>query len=131
MVSPKDKTILIIEDEETILELFKFAIEREGFRTVTALNSFKALELVKVYRPALIILDMMLPGKSGLEVLKLLQTSGYVHIPIIITSGRMPHDTMDKISKFEVNVREFFRKPLDTDKLVEKIHSILGTEKEE
>lgn len=66
--------ILIVDDEPHIRELVKFSLEREGFTTVEAEDGLSCLELVSRDKPDLIILDIMLPGKDGLEVCRVLKT---------------------------------------------------------
>lgn len=123
----KDKLILIVDDDETVLELLKFTVENAGFRAALVNDGDKVIDEVEKNRPDLIILDMMLPGKSGIDLIKDLQVSKYIDIPVITFSGRFKSDFLWKLVQFEPNIKDYLVKPINVDQLVAKIHSILKT----
>jgi len=127
-INPSEKLVLIVDDDETVLEFLKFAVEREGFRTVLAADGDEALSQVKTVSPDLIILDMMLPKKGGFEVIKALQTHEHSRIPILVITGRFVDDNFKKMVQFESNVKEYIIKPVKPPFLLYKIHSLLGTQ---
>ncbi len=127
MAEPKDKTILIVEDDESIVEFLKFALEREGFRLDFARDGLFALRSVERNKPDLIVLDMMLPGKSGYEIIKSLQANEYRHIPILVATGKFADESFKNMIKFEPNVKEYIEKPVKLQILLYRIHSLLGT----
>ena len=65
--------LLLVDDEPNIIELAQMYLEREGFRTISASNGREALEAVEMHHPALIVLDVMLPERDGLEVCRMLR----------------------------------------------------------
>ncbi|OGS20644.1 MAG: hypothetical protein A3J83_08190 [Elusimicrobia bacterium RIFOXYA2_FULL_40_6] len=126
-IDPKEKLILIVDDDDTVVDFLKFAIERDGFRTETARNGDEAIAKAQSVKPDLIVLDMMLPQKAGYEVIKMLQTGQNWKIPIIVVSGRFIEDTFKNNILFEENVKEYLVKPIKSQFLLHKIHSLLGT----
>lgn len=127
---PSSKYILIVEDEETVLEFLSFYLTKQGFNVSTALDGNEALQKIKDKKPDLIILDIVLPKKSGYEILKLLQ-QGYKDIPVIVITGHSRDMETIMMFKLEPNVKEFFTKPVSPDLLVSKIHSLLNTKPKE
>jgi DNA-binding response OmpR family regulator len=82
-------TIAIIEDEPNIVELVKYNLDREGYRTVSAGNGRKGLELVRQELPDLVILDLMMPELDGISVCKQLRADAQTKsIPIIILTAK-------------------------------------------
>ena len=81
---PKDKTILVVDDDESVCDLLKFIVEKEGFKCFTAPDGRKALEEVEKSPPHLVLLDLMLPRYGGFEVLRRLQVGETARIPIKI-----------------------------------------------
>src|ERR1043165_9009790 len=85
---PKE-TILVIEAGPDIAEIIQYNFEREGYRVLTATNGEKGLDAARARRPALIILDLMLPGVDGIEGTKRLRSSPDPrHIPIVILTAK-------------------------------------------
>src|SRR5215210_1094485 len=80
------ETILIVDDEPTIVEVVALYLQREGFRVVTAADGTAALSMVEQQRPDLVVLDLMLPGLSGLEVTRRLRANSA--LPIIVLTAR-------------------------------------------
>ena len=70
----KPRSILIADDEPDILEIVSFNLQAEGYEVLTARNGNEAIEMAKFHNPDLIILDVMMPGKTGFEVCKILRT---------------------------------------------------------
>ena len=127
MTHPREKHILLVEDDSSVLDLLKFAFEREGFRIDTAMDGRKALSITRVNLPDLIILDMMIPQKSGFEVIKALQSTEHRDIPIIVITGRFDENAVRDMVQYETNVKEYLTKPLKINELVQKVHEILKT----
>ncbi|MEO6819692.1 MAG: response regulator, partial [Ginsengibacter sp.] len=71
---PENTTILIADDEPDILEIISFNLRSEGYNVLTANNGNEAVDLAVKYNPSLIILDLMMPGKTGIEVCKILRS---------------------------------------------------------
>lgn len=124
---PQDKLILIVDDDDGIRELLDVALKHDGFKTDKAPTGKDAIEKIKNNHYDMIILDLMLPGYGGFEILRELQIEGKSSIPVIIITGRyMDRSTKDMI-KMEPNVVEFVEKPIKINYLVSLVHTILKT----
>src|SRR5256885_16362912 len=80
------ETILIVDDEPTIVEVVELYLQREGFKVLTAADGAAALNAVQQQRPDLVVLDLMLPGMSGLDVTRQLRAGAA--LPIIMLTAR-------------------------------------------
>ena len=126
LAEPKDKLILIVDDDESILDLMQHVLSKEGFRIDRAADGQEALRKADALSPDMIILDFMLPGIGGFEVLKELQMAG-ASIPILVITGRHMERQNIGMIKQESNVREFMEKPLRPALLASTVHRILQT----
>ncbi|MBI4054905.1 MAG: response regulator [Elusimicrobia bacterium] len=124
---PKEKKILIVDDDESVLELLGFIVGKEGFQVATALDGVKALEAVEASPPDLILLDLMLPRYGGFEVLRRLQSGESSRIPIVVITGKYTDRSTVDLIRQESNVVEFFEKPLKPQVLTPLLHRILQT----
>ena len=120
------KKILIIEDDICVIDFLKYALEKEGFIINISADGIQGIKLIGKTAPDLIILDMMLPGKSGYEIIKILQAGEYNQIPIVIVTGRFAEDSYKKMLLDEPNVKEFIIKPIRIQFLLNSIYSILN-----
>ncbi|KAB0488058.1 Response regulator receiver domain-containing protein [Pseudomonas reinekei] len=117
-------TILIIDDEYLIADILSFALEDEGFLTVTAGSGTRALEILDREKPDLIITDFMMPGLTGLEFAEAVKAKDDLKtIPIILMSGAQAHLGNARSDLF-VSVLE---KPFNIDLVVSKVKDILNT----
>jgi len=124
---PADKLVLIVEDDESVGDLFFYVVRREGFRTEQASDGKEALEKAQLLRPSLILLDLMLPRLGGYEILRELQEGGTAGIPIVLASSRdMDSTTRDMLMR-EPNVKDFMQKPVKPQTLAARLHELLGT----
>ncbi|MEI8190238.1 MAG: response regulator, partial [candidate division NC10 bacterium] len=116
--------ILIVDDEENVLRMLGYALESEGHVVVTAQTGKDALAQVEAERPALIILDRMLPDISGVEVCRQLRgQSGTSDLPIIMLSAQA--QVADRISGLKAGADEYVTKPFDSDELVARVGGLL------
>jgi DNA-binding response OmpR family regulator len=120
-----EKLILLVDDEPHIIELEKMYLEREGFRTISAGNGVAAMEAVALQKPALMVLDIMLPELSGLEVCKKLREEDNP-IAIIMVTAR--DDDIDKILGLELGADDYLTKPFNPRELVARVKAILRRE---
>lgn len=127
LADPIEKLILLVDDDESLLDLMEHVVKKEGFRTDRATDGNEALKKSQALRPDLVILDFMLPGMGGYEVLRELQASGNGDIPIIVITGRHLDRKNIEMVRQESNVREFMEKPLRPAALAATIHNILRT----
>ncbi|MDX6769002.1 MAG: response regulator [Elusimicrobiota bacterium] len=124
---PADKLVLLVDDDESLLDLMDHVVKKEGFRTDRAADGHEALRKVEALNPDLVILDFMLPGMGGYEALRQLQALGFSSTPIIIVTGRqMDRQSVDMVRQ-ESNVREFMEKPVRPAALAAALHRILRT----
>jgi len=124
---PAEKLILIVDDDDSVMELFDFVARKEGFKTVKAASGEAAIETARLLRPALILLDLMLPKPGGFEVLRELQSDDTSDIPIVIITGRYLDRSTLELIKQEPNVRDFMEKPVDPQALAALLHTLLET----
>jgi two-component system phosphate regulon response regulator PhoB len=118
------KTILIIEDESALVELVAFNLEKEGYAPLVALDGTTGLEYALNKLPDLILLDLMLPGLSGLEVCKMLKnTDKTSKIPIIMLTAK--GEEIDRVVGFEVGADDYMVKPFSTRELILRIKAVL------
>lgn len=115
-------TILLVDDEPSIIQLAQMYIEREGFKTVSATDGEKALEAVTRLTPALVVLDVMLPKLDGFEVCRTLRARGNP-VPIIMLTAR--DEDIDKIIGLELGADDYLTKPFNPRELVARIKAIL------
>lgn len=123
----RDKTILIVDDDENIREILEVIVKKEGFRLESAVNGREGIEKAQKGNPNLILLDLMLPEVSGLEVLRLLQSWETRNIPIIVITGRYMDRSTAEMIRREPNVVEFMEKPIRPNTLGGVLHRILKT----
>ena len=116
------ETILLVDDEPSIIQLARMYIEREGFQVESAADGEKALEAVTKLRPALLVLDVMLPKLDGFEVCRALRGKGNP-IPIIMLTAR--DEDIDKIIGLELGADDYLTKPFNPRELVARIKAIL------
>jgi DNA-binding response OmpR family regulator len=114
--------ILLVDDEPSILQLARMYLERENFRVETAKDGESALEAVKLYRPALIVLDVMLPKLDGLEVCRRLRADDNP-VAIIMLTAR--DEDLDKILGLELGADDYLTKPFNPRELVARVKAIL------
>ena len=121
--------ILVVDDEQNIIEIVKFNLEREGYMVITAKDGITALQLARSEDPDLIILDIMLPEQDGLTVCRLLQQEQKTRgIPIIMVSAR--GDELDKILGLEMGADDYVTKPFSPRELVARVKARLRRSEE-
>jgi diguanylate cyclase (GGDEF)-like protein len=109
--------ILVVEDERVIADLLKDILEIEGYQTVSILNGEEAIQFALHETPQLIILDIMLPGIDGYEVIRRLREHPKsMHIPIIVLSAYCT--SSDRARAFDLGVDSYVTKPFDTGELL-------------
>ena len=119
-----EKTILIIEDEKDILELVKLYLEKEGFKTATALNGLDGLREARLASPDLIILDLMLPELDGIEVCRRIRSDPSTSsLPIIILTAKTQE--CDQIIGLELGADDYVTKPFSPRTLVARVRALL------
>jgi DNA-binding response OmpR family regulator len=112
---------VVVEDDPSISELLDLYLSREGFVVATAGEGAGALELVRNLHPTLMVLDLMLPDQSGLDVLKAVRA--FSPIPVIVLTAR---DTaQDKILGLELGADDYVTKPFNPGELLARVRAVL------
>lgn len=118
------KKILVVEDDMDIHNLIKNVIEKERYEVISAYSGTEAILLIEKNSIDLILLDLMLPGLSGEEVIKRIK-----NIPIIVISAKT--STEDKVNVLTIGANDYITKPFDTNELLARIKVQLRTNKRE
>jgi two-component system, OmpR family, phosphate regulon response regulator PhoB len=117
-------TILVVDDEIDIAELVALHLQREGLTALLAHDGLKAVSLAQEHKPDLIVLDLMLPGKSGISVLKDLRAEPRTsQIPVIMLTAKGALD--DRLMGFEMGVDDYVTKPFSPKELTLRILALL------
>ncbi len=122
VVSPaQTKTVLLVDDEPTLVATLKYNLEREGYRVVTAADGEQALTAARAERPELIILDLMLPVMDGLEVCRILRRE--TSQPILMLTAR--GEEVDKVVGLELGADDYVTKPFGMRELLARVRALL------
>ena len=113
--------ILIVDDEENICELLKMELELEGYNCMVAYDGPSAIDVFNDYSPNLLILDLMLPGMSGMDVCR--HISECHDVPIIMLTAKS--ETADKINGLEIGADDYITKPFETRELLARVHALI------
>src|SRR5690554_2469221 len=106
----EDPVVLVVEDEPDIRELMSYHLTKEGYVVLQAEHGREALQILKAEQPQLVLLDLMLPELSGIEVLKTIRyTWAMTDLPVIIVSART--DESDIIMGLELGADNYLSKP--------------------
>src|SRR5215831_7715607 len=130
-VTPERRKVLVIEDERDIRELVRVNLEAEGFQVLEAGDGELGLSLVKTERPAVVVLDLMLPGLSGLEVCRRIRAEeGSTRAPVVMLTARSSES--DKVVGLEIGADDYVTKPFSPRELAARVKALLrrayGTE---
>jgi two-component system OmpR family response regulator len=115
------ETILIVDDDPSLREVVRFALEREGFQTLQAGDGRQALELFAEHAPALVVLDIVMPELDGTEVCREIRRSSSA--PIVFLSSR--DEELDRILGLELGGDDYVTKPFSPRELVARVRAIL------
>jgi DNA-binding response OmpR family regulator len=114
------KKILVVDDEKKIVEIIRAYLEREGYQVIAAFDGKSALDMFRKQIPDLIILDLMLPEISGLDVCRTIRKDSQV--PIIMLTAK--DEVTDKIIGLEMGADDYVTKPFDAKELISRIRAI-------
>jgi DNA-binding response OmpR family regulator len=116
-------TILIIEDERSLVAILKQTLEQYGYKVITAENGFLGLKMFYQHKPDIIVLDIMLPLKDGYTLIQELRANDS-HTPVIFLTAKS--QTSDVIRGFDLGGTDYLRKPFVIDELLARIKSLLS-----
>lgn len=123
------KKILIIEDDKAFLETLTSSLETENFKIVSATDGEKGFQLACQEKVDLIILDLVLPSLSGIDICQKLREKGIMY-PIIMLSGKKKEE-IDKVLGLELGADDYLIKPFGTKELLARIRAVLRRSKPE
>ena len=118
--------VLLIEDEPNIIEAISFILTRDGWTVHTHSDGETAAERVRKIPPDLVILDVMLPGRSGYDILRDLRADPETrHLPVMMLTAR--GQTKDRELAEQLGVNHFMTKPFSNAEILEHVRSLAGT----
>ena len=120
------RRLLLVEDDPTLRRALSFNLTREGYEVTSAADGEAALEAARSDRLDLILLDVMLPGMSGVEVLRVLRREG-VSTPVIILSAK--GDEIDRVVGLQIGADDYVAKPFSRPELLARIEAVLRRER--
>ena len=112
------KTVLIVEDEQNIVDILSFNLEREGYDTLEAYDGTTGLQLALEQNPDLVLLDLMLPGMDGFEVCRRIRETGSA-VPILMLTAR--EEETDKVLGLELGADDYITKPFGMRELLARV----------
>ena len=112
------KTVLIVEDEKNIVDILRFNLQREGYRTLEAYDGKDGLDKAVSENPDLILLDVMLPQMNGFDVCRTLRAQGS-NVPVIILTAR--EEESDKVLGLEIGADDYITKPFSMRELIARV----------
>ena len=120
----QNANILVIDDNPDILETVSFALEQAGYQVYTAENGEDGLQLAKQHKPDLVLLDMMMPKRSGFLVIESLRKEHVEPIKIMMMTANegKRHESYAEL----LGVDEYLHKPFPMDKLIDRIEELLS-----
>jgi CheY-like chemotaxis protein len=123
------ETVLIVDDEAAIREIFTIYLEREGYKSIAVPGGRECLEHLKTERPDLILLDLMMEPMDGWEtLLAIRQHPPSIQIPVIVITGKQP--TPEEILQYGIFIEDFIMKPIDFELITRSFHRIIEKNKE-
>lgn len=115
--------ILIVDDEASVIEVVSLYLQREGFRVRSARNGTDALVALQAERPALVILDVMLPHIDGLTLIRRMRETPALDVPVIMLTARGRE--ADRISGLDLGADDYVTKPFSPAELVSRVKAVL------
>ena len=114
-------TILVVDDEQPIADILKFNLEKEGYQVICAFDGGKAVELAYAQNPDLILLDLMLPVKDGIDVCR--EVRSRLNTPIIMLTAK--DSEIDKVLGLEMGADDYVTKPFSTREILARVKAHL------
>jgi two-component system alkaline phosphatase synthesis response regulator PhoP len=123
MGSKQSQRVLVVDDEESILELLKYNLEKQGYEVKTALNGGKALDIARKFRPDLILLDIMMPNQDGVETCRQIrEIPELAQTFIIFLTARS--EEYSEVAAFDVGADDYITKPIKPRALMSRISAL-------
>lgn len=119
-----EKKILIIEDDELMIKILQFILKKEGYQLTIAKDGLSAIEKIPVILPDLILTDVMLPYKSGLEVINYVKAN-HGSIPVIVLSA-LGEEERTVVEAFKLGADDFVAKPFNPNELMLRVKRLIN-----
>ena len=123
-MASKNHTILLVDDEQDILKMLSYNIEKEGYKVYCAEDGEKAVELTKLHSPSLILMDLMMPKMDGIEACQIIRELPGIKQPLITFLTSRSED-YSQIAGFSAGGDDYITKPIRPRLLMSKIESLL------
>jgi signal transduction histidine kinase len=121
---PEECSILVVDDEPSVVEIITFFLEKQGYQTLSAGHGLEALELVRREKPDVVVMDVMMPELDGIEACRRLKEStGTHHLPVILVTSK--GDTALRIKGKEAGADDFLDKPINELELAVRVRALL------
>ena len=120
-MSSNGAKILLVEDESSLAESVRYSLEREGFGVIVAPDGRRAIERFRAEKPDLVILDLMLPEMSGIDVCRMIRQESTV--PILVVTAK--DSEADKVAGLEIGADDYVTKPFSVRELVSRVRAHL------
>ena len=118
------QSVLVVEDEEDIMEVIRFNLEKEGYEVNQALSGEKALQVIENNLPSLILLDLMLPGINGLDLCRIFKQNDRTKaIPVIMLTAKS--EDADIVAGLEMGAEDYITKPFSPRVLLARVRTVL------
>ena len=117
----ENNTILVIDDDRNILAILELYLQKAGFQVATCADGAMALAAFHETRPALVVLDVMLPGRDGWSVLHDIRMEGETPVIMLTAKG----DTGDRVQGLDLGADDYVSKPFDAKELIARIKAVL------
>ena len=118
------QSVLVVEDEEDIMEVIRFNLEKEGYEVNQALSGEKALQVIENNLPSLVLLDLMLPGINGLDLCRIFKQNDRTKaIPVIMLTAKS--EDADIVAGLEMGAEDYITKPFSPRVLLARIRTVL------
>ncbi len=114
-------TILVVDDDRKTVDLIRLYLEKDGYRVLVAYDGRSAIDIARVRRPGLIILDLMLPQVAGLDVCRELRAES--NVPIIMLTAKSTED--DKLIGLDLGADDYVTKPFSPREMVARVRAVL------
>ena len=119
-----EDTVLLVEDEEDVVDLLRYHLRKAGFKVLIANSGSEGLEAVRQNRPDVVVLDIMMPGMTGLEVCRAMKAdSELARIPVLMLTAKS--DVKDRVKGLETGAEDYVTKPFSPKEVVLRVQALL------
>ncbi len=120
-----NKHVLLVEDEPNIIEAVSFLLSRDGWCVSTHSNGHDAADVIRAKQPDVLVLDVMLPGRSGFDILEDIRSEGAcMDVPVLMLTAR--GQTKDRERAERLGATRFMTKPFSNAEIIETLHELSG-----